>query len=619
MSQLPLDVLTIILSQIPAVRDRRETSVRTLLNCSQVNSLFYEAVSLPFMWKSHYQMRYEHSTEERERVRNEELGHNWRRMYGRRREIDCAALKLLDKFVYTRVGMQDIATTLARQSLDIWDALELECSFPLPEPFGSQTTEYCGDRPFPNDTICRRFWAGYIRDTIARGLGVSLWRRYITGSSSPALETPSFELAMSSISMMFGVSHKTITKELDALAVLCREEFLKRRVSIDHLESNYNLSQICMNICVFMREQGFTRYIQNPWGGDNSWDILNKFPHVYLTANRATIPISLVHIFVAIATRLGIDASPVNFPRVVLSYVRPIHQGADPIIVNPSARNPSNFVIHSNTPYNDNPVLQAQVDSVLTIIPTPCDAALMLIRACHNISAALPRYTTQADAHASALLVLCTNLIFQAETNVLHGLFTSADLRPLDCIFLLDELAPYLRPRCRRLLEDACQSVIAENNIVVREVSRRKPGAVCFFVGMAFVHVQYGYTGFIISWDETCKAAQAWIDHMGLNKLSRGQNQPFYEVYSVDGTIRYVAEENIKPASFTREHLQSLYRIFGQFPSIFEGADCPSNPRKGIEHRSGRGRLLLSPHKMEAFPDDSDFGAYWVENGRSRA
>lgn len=76
-----------------------------------------------------------------------------------------------------------------------------------------------------------------------------------------------------------------------------------------------------------------------------------------------------------------------------------------------------------------------------------------------------------------------------------------------------------------------------------------------------------------------------------------------------------VAEENIKPTTFTKEHIKSLYRNFDLFPAFFEGVDYPRDFGKSVEHREGRGRLLLSPHKREAFPDYTAFGAQWVEYG----
>lgn len=272
-----------------------------------------------------------------------------------------------------------------------------------------------------------------------------------------------------------------------------------------------------------MRQKGFAHYVHGnllirynpirlisfaqptePWFEQDSWKILDKFPHTYLTTSRSTIPISLVHVFVAIATRLDIDAHPVNFPRVVLSYVRPREQTGERVIVNPSALDPSNSVIEADTPYNDNPIQQVQTfaSQFLSINPVPCDAATMLIRACRNIAVAIPRHhATRPEVHAAVLLPLCVNLIFQAENNTLQELFETADLRPLDCIFLLDELAPYLAPRCKRILEGVCRSVVARDAQAAEKESRRKPGTIQFFVGMAFVHTQYEYTGFIFSWD----------------------------------------------------------------------------------------------------------------------
>uniref|UniRef100_A0A1I8H868 YccV-like domain-containing protein n=1 Tax=Macrostomum lignano TaxID=282301 RepID=A0A1I8H868_9PLAT len=64
-------------------------------------------------------------------------------------------------------------------------------------------------------------------------------------------------------------------------------------------------------------------------------------------------------------------------------------------------------------------------------------------------------------------------------------------------------------------------------------------------VGAVFRHRRFGYTGVVRGWDPTCLATEEWIRTMGVDRLPRGRDQPFYRVLVEDGSERYVAEENI--------------------------------------------------------------------------
>lgn len=74
-------------------------------------------------------------------------------------------------------------------------------------------------------------------------------------------------------------------------------------------------------------------------------------------------------------------------------------------------------------------------------------------------------------------------------------------------------------------------------------------------------------------------------------------------------------EGEIFSATFTLKDIRYLYNNVVDFPLWFEGVDLPKDPSKGVEHREGRGRLLLSPHAKQQYPGDSDVGAHWVEHG----
>ena len=220
---------------------------------------------------------------------------------------------------------------------------------------------------------------------------------------------------------------------------------------------------------------------------------MSNFPHAFLTTNKQTLPISLVHIFTAIATRLGLNASPINFPGTVLAHVLPRHEAAEPIIVNPSHL--PNII--PNSRINNATHLPA-------IAPQfhPCTGLPMLMRASRNIlSSIMSVHVRQSILHPSLLLSICVHLLFQVDDDILNRLLADAYLQAWDCIFLLDRLAPSLMSRCRSMIGAHCQIVLDAEAAAEVNIHSRSGVSVKYFVGMAFVHARYKYVGFIYGWD----------------------------------------------------------------------------------------------------------------------
>ncbi|KAF8167626.1 hypothetical protein B0H34DRAFT_24380 [Crassisporium funariophilum] len=602
--QLPLDVFVKVLSFLPASRARCDIGSTTLAHCLETSCLLREAASVPSIWQSHYQLRYEHCDEDNEHVRMEGVDNNWRLLYQQRRQLDLVALQYLDKMVTLKVGQTETARSLFRLGMDVWDALELESLCPIPELFAGEGMEFSGGS-IPDHAITRRFWAKSMLDTISRGHAIGIWQRFWT--SQP--EKPSFEETISALSCFFGTSEERLTAQLDALANECCEALSRRGVPLDPSDKSYDTSAICMEICTFMQGRGFVL----PSGQEFN-SVLHNYPHAYLSTNKKTIPICLVHVFVAIGSRLHLNASPINFPGTVLAYVLP-PGAAKPIIVNPSASSSRRFIID---PDLQDPIMQMVPSNVL--IPEyfqPCTGMAMLLRASRNVLASIvaTHEVPRGIVHPSVLMAACVHLLFQADDRTVERLFLNITLQPLDCIFLLDSLAPCLIERCKTLIERHCQAELADAATTEGDIHSRVDKPVKYFVGMAFVHARYGYLGFIYGWDKTCNATEEWMSLMKVDALRRGRFQPFYNVFSDDGAQRYVAEENIQPAAFTREHIQAAYQRYDDFPTRFQGAEIPEEPSNGIDNAGGRGRLLMSPHTLHIYPHDNEVGALWVKEG----
>ena len=372
--------------------------------------------------------------------------------------------------------------------------------------------------------------------------------------------------------------------------------------------------------------------------GSNS-NVMNNFPHAFLTTNKQTLPISLVHIFTAIATRLGLNASPINFPGTVLAHVLPRHEAAEPIIVN-TASHPTNTI------------LNPQINSLdATNLPPfhPCTGLLMLMRASRNILSSLMSIhdVRPSILHPSLLLSICVHLLFQADDDILDRLLADAYLQAWDCIFLLERLAPSLMSRCRGMIRSHCQTVLDAEAAAELSIHSRTGVPVKYFVGMAFEHVKYKYIGFIYGWHVSpsfffllclvtdmsfkakCEATEDWVEHMSVEALPRGRNQPFYNVFSDDGSNRCkydfigynmvsyayclvsssqdAAEDNIWPVAFTKEHVQAIFHNCAEFSVYFDGG--VDFPNENI------GRLHMSPQAHYAYPDDEAVGLRWLKHG----
>lgn len=112
-------------------------------------------------------------------------------------------------------------------------------------------------------------------------------------------------------------------------------------------------------------------------------------------------------------------------------------------------------------------------------------------------------------------------------------------------------------------------------------------------MGTVFQHKRYSYKGVIFGWTRTCapEDGDEWIQKMGVDRLSRGRQQPFYHALFVhlptifvgfpeltscscrvtDGTIRYVAEENIE--QLRSENVDELSLLAGKYFKRYSKTD----------------------------------------------
>jgi F-box protein 21 len=259
------------------------------------------------------------------------------------------------------------------------------------------------------------------------------------------------------------------------------------------------------------------------------------------------IPISLVHIFTAIGTRLGLDVSPVNFPGTVLAYVVPIEPGLQPLIVNPSSNTEQDLAEEvSKSRAHDllqtmNPMLSTELNL------KPCGGQLMLLRASRNIISILPniRHMRSPIVYPCVLLVLCTHLLFEADNATLEFLVSilRRKAQALDCTFLLRDLYPVLHPRCQRVLRKFCNDVLEDENEIAVTIHWRSASKTKYFLGMPCRN-STGHLCFIYGWDRIPPFDRADYD-ITPPLVSDRLEREAYHIMGIDGAGQRMLFENV--------------------------------------------------------------------------
>merc|ERR1719383_144103 len=90
-------------------------------------------------------------------------------------------------------------------------------------------------------------------------------------------------------------------------------------------------------------------------------------------------------------------------------------------------------------------------------------------------------------------------------------------------------------------------------------------GEIRLKVGMVALHRRYHYKCVVYGWDKRCKASTSWIRQMGVDRLPRKDNQPFYNVLVEDGSNRYAADENLEACEPVRIEHSEVGKYFKEF------------------------------------------------------
>ncbi|KAF9041733.1 hypothetical protein BDZ89DRAFT_1009505 [Hymenopellis radicata] len=583
--ELPLDILISILEHLPASHALDgEESILVLIAFLEANALLREAAKISTIWQPHYLARYHHCNDYEDSQRRSETKGDWRLLYGARRRIDRKALNLLDHIVEQRNGQLDHVAALCSMSFDVWDVLEMEA---LNRTFYNDPSDSSSVAPH---AITRRYWARTILDSIARIYAVNLWDRQQRGDFSVT-----FVDSFSALSCFSGYSPKYISLIFENLISRCRQHLLDKNCVLLCGEPGYNAVDLCTQICHFMASEGFGAVESHAFHNIN-----NIFPHKYLTTNKKSIPISLVHVFVAVARGLGISASPVDFPQRVLAHISSPDPTADDFYVDVFGAETKmilslredivNLVMRHGIP------AQSMAPYISPSLSPP-----MLLRTSRNILASLNAGIVVADNQPRVPLYLAFTLYLLMTTREQFAARATAYMGLVDCVTVLPQSIAPIFPEgsaVREHLEEKRRSVIQLHSRTIPVSLRSAPENmhVKFHVGTIFQHKTYKYKGCICAWDNVCKQDEKWIREMNVDKLPKGRNQPFYTSFSIDGSERYVAEDNIEPLNASLDMILQFFPVIHNFAVYFSDIET--------EKTSDRARLVLSPEMQRAFPED---------------
>ncbi|CUA68580.1 F-box only protein 21 [Mus musculus] [Rhizoctonia solani] len=490
-------------------------------------------------------------------------------------------------------------------------------------------TEEADRRNVKKDWIQRRWWARQALGTMARASAVHAMSKVFSDDRPDPVSLENaraFEEGIKALSGLMGANVAEIAHNYDNLARACGLHLESIGVSTDPQSPGFDLKAFSIGVCNWMASQGFKKA-----NNDHYYDLMNHFPHKFMTTHRRTLPMSLVYTFVAIVTRLGLRASPVGFPGHVHAWIALPDSGPrweDGSLAVDVFRSDETPLLSNGTLRDKLQVLgipEAQTGSLMG----PAHASEMVFRAANNILHSVTRVQNQMDlsvspeTRAAALYASATTFLVARPEAADASRFIGGIMSVVKEYFPLDTEPVLARALCERLTRDPHQSVGFQLRHVVDrlkqgfvEVNGR--GSVQWWVGLVFRHRKFGYMGLVTGWDKECRAEEDWIQAVGVNELHRGRHQPFYAVLGEDGGTRYVAEENITPLPIIskegEEHDGVTWSNIHEFVANSTGTIEQTFSRIEVNEEQGRAWFVPSANLAREYPGDMVVGQAYMQN-----
>ncbi|TRY87506.1 hypothetical protein DNTS_035324 [Danionella cerebrum] len=274
---------------------------------------------------------------------------------------------------------------------------------------------------------------------------------------------------------------------------------------------------------------------------------LNSYIHQVLL-RRTGIPISLSVLYMTLARKLGVPLEPVNFPNhFLLRWCQNQRRSADiyDYLYIDAFGNGKQLAVKECEALIRH---QASADYYSAI-----STGELLLRMVGNLLNIGMRgegneksYQLLRDSLDLYLSINPDNvqyLLLQARLYFHLGIWPEKVLDILQHIQALDQsqhgAVGYL---VQHTLEHIQHKRLHPQELEEKRQSAPEHQDVIFSIGLIMKHKRSGYNCVIYGWDPKCSMSQEWIDTMRVLQLSKGADQPFYNVLVEDGTCRYAAQ-----------------------------------------------------------------------------
>lgn len=429
------------------------------------------------------------------------------------------------------------------------------------------------------DVLARRFFANAVLGRIHRTAAVDIWTRLQRESDAVPLEQALGAYDLFLLAARHG-DLADIAREFDRLAQAVKGANV-------YIWASRTVRQKAVAVAEYLRAQ---RLVGNP-DIDDYHNLRNSFLSLALfEAPHTSLPLQSVAIYCAVARRLGLDAQPSNYPQHVHAVIRaPAGLTLDGEARRgvPAEAEPERMYMD---PWNTaDEVPPARLRDALRQMGAPAPQIPALLaetstleiarrtgrNIMHSVQTTLAQRRGAAAAHSATPAIDYEAGIYAFMWTLMllgdaSGDFSGAALARGREVgpSLLQQMQMHfpedvglvertLLPLCSgsasasseglanaaadaddhddvhlRSLAQALARLRAEDRAPieprVRDEQTRE--SVRYRVGQAFVHVRYGYQGFITGWDPVCSMPEEWIENMGVDELPRGRGQPFYHV-----------------------------------------------------------------------------------------
>lgn len=280
---------------------------------------------------------------------------------------------------------------------------------------------------------------------------------------------------------------------------------------------------------------------------------LNSYIHQVLL-RRTGIPISLSVLYMTLAQKLGVHLEPVNFPNHFLLRWCQRPRTTDDIydFVYIDAFGKGKQLTAKECEYLIGHKVTADYYSAISTTEVLLRMVGNLLNIGKRGEGNEKSYQLLRDSLDLYLTINPDNvqyLLLQARLYFHLGIWPE---KVLDILQHIQALDPSQHGAVGYLVQHTLEHIQHKKHPASPDVKRRSAPEhleVQYSVGLIMKHKRSGYNCVIYGWDPKCTMSQEWITTMRVHQLSKGANQPFYNVLVQDGTCRYAAQENLEPHS----------------------------------------------------------------------